>query len=101
MPHCAEEKTGLCTHGLQKMRSSWATGGLSIKMAAQTHTCSFLIHSQKGQKVYITKRGAQQGSKLKTPERKPSLELGWVGGVTTETQHPLRAEVKSDRCVGG
>lgn len=83
MPHCVEEKTGL-----QKMRSSCATGGLSIKMAAQTHTCSFLIHSQKGMKVYITKRGAQQGSKLKTPERKPSLELGWVGGNNRNTTSP-------------
>lgn len=58
-------------------------------MAAQTHTCSFLIHPQKGQKVYITKRGAQQGSKLKTPERKPSLELGWVwGGNNRNTTSP-------------
>lgn len=87
MPHRVEEKTCLFTLGLQKGEELLCKGRTSCQDGG-TNTYVFLSRPlTERQQVYITKRGTQQGSKLKTPERKPSLELGWLERVTTETQH--------------
>lgn len=87
MPHCAEEKTGLFTHGLQKGEELLCKGRTSCQDGG-TNTHVLLPHplTERTEGIHNKKRSTT-GLKTKDPREKTQPGTRMVEGVTTETQH--------------